>query len=420
MQITLPWPHPGQCRVLRERRRFNVLSAGRRWRKTTGGLSRVIPVVLDGGQALWGAPVYDQVMTAYDELARATHGVFKPNKTDRSFLSPTGGRIILRSLDDPDNARSKTAHIVVLDEAGDCHPDAWKKVIRPMLMDTLGEAWIIGTPKGRNWFWEAYRDATDPDKPRPNWAAWQIPSLGVEVTSAGLIRKPHPYENTDLTFSELVDMYEEMTEQNFRQEVLAEFIEDAGGVFRGVTKCATAPALPREPYEGSFVIGVDWGKSHDFTVLTCLDTRSKEVVDHDRFNKIDWEFQRARLEAMYLKWNSHRHGSVQIVAEQNSIGDVLIEALRKSKLPVHAFDTNNLSKQTIIEDLSLAIERQTISYPPIVPVLNELQAYQMVRRPSGLMTYSAPPGDKNYDDCVISLALAYHAVKHNPDPSRWK
>ena len=41
-------------------------------------------------------------------------------------------------------------------------------------------------------------------------------------------------------------------------------------------------------------------------------------------------------------------------------------------------------------------------------LLGELLAFQAERLPSGLMRYSAPEG--MHDDCVISLALAWHGA----------
>jgi hypothetical protein len=400
--------------VEREAKRFNFLAAGRRWRKTTfTSFRRVLPQVLIGKKWLWCAPTYDQVRIAWDELVKGCHAVARFNGSRMAAEFPGGGQIFFRSLDDPDNARGFTADGVAVDEAQDCEERAWYEVLRPMLMDTHGEAWLQGTPKGRNYFWREYSRITDPDnhEARIDSAAWQIPTLGVEITPNGLVRKPHPYENPHIPFAEVKNLFATMTEMRFRQEILAEFIDDAGGVFRGVMACATAPH-PRDvkPYRGTFVIGVDWGKSKDFTVLTCIDVTKRQVVDLDRFNQIDWHVQRARLHAMYRKWKDAT-GSVSVVAEQNSIGSVLISELARGDkaqglgpIPVRAFETNNTSKGEIIERLAMFIENKRLSYPNIPSLVNELQAFESTRLPSGLLRYGAPEGE--HDDHVMSLAIA--------------
>lgn len=358
-----------------------------------------VEAAVNGQQVVWGAPTYDQVRVGWDEARKAATDVADFNQSRMTATFPTGGRIIYRSLDDPDNARGHTADLVMIDEAGDVAEAAWYEVLRPMLMDTGGGAWIGGTPKGRNWFWREHVTAGD----RADSRAWQVPTLGVEVTVAGLVRRPHPLENPAIPFAEIEHLYQTVPERTFRQEILAEFIEDSGGVFRRVMAAATAP-YPVTPYPGTFVMGVDWAKSHDFTVIVVLDTATKTVVDFDRFNQIDYHVQRQRLEALARKWSV-----TTILAEQNSIGVPNIEELQRARLPVRGFTTTNATKAQIIEGLSLAIETGEIAFPPLPQLVAELQAYEMDRLPSGLTRYGAPEG--MHDDTVIALALAWEAAE---------
>lgn len=402
--IRLPQPHTGQRIVRSEAKRFNWIAAGRRWRKTTLFMAAVCEACMAGQQIVWGAPVFDQVFTGWLELKKAAHEVAHFNQSRMTAEFPTGGRVIFRSLDNPDNARSKTADGLVIDEAADVADEAWYEVLRPMLMDTGGWAWIGGTPKGRNWFWREFMAARD----RDDSTARQAPTLGAVITPHGLVRQPHPLENPNIEFSELLQMYRTMPERTFRQEILAEFIEDAGGVFRGVLDAAIAP-YPAEPRPGTYVMGVDWGREHDFTVCVVMDTASRQVVDLDRFNQIGWGLQRGRLSAMATKWNP-----TVIVAEQNSIGAPNIEELQRSGLPVRGFVTTNETKSEIIEALVLSIETRAISYPNDATLVAELQAYEMERLPSGRIRYGAPAGV--HDDCVMALALANWASGQQQAP----
>lgn len=379
-------------------RRFNWIAAGRRWRKTTLMMAIAVEAAVKGEQIIWGAPTYDQVRVGWDEARKAAGDVADFNVSRMTATFPTGGRVIYRSLDNPENARGHTADKVLIDETADVAAAAWYEVLRPMLMDTGGDAWFGGTPKGHDWFWREHAAAPD----QPDSRAWQVPTLGVEVTPAGLIRVPHPFENPDIPFGEIEHLYRTVPERSFRQEILAEFIEDAGGVFRRVLAAATAP-YPVDPYPGTFVMGVDWAKSHDFTALVVLDTASKRVVDFDRFNQIDYHVQRRRLEVLAHKWKV-----TTILAEQNSIGVPNIEELQRARLPVRGFTTTNATKAEIVEGLGLAIETGEIAYPNLPQLVAELQAYEMDRLPSGLTRYSAPEG--MHDDCVMALALAWEAA----------
>jgi len=397
VRYRVPKMHLGQRIVYEHPARFKRLAAGRRWRKTTLAMRAALRGASGGDPILWGAPTYQQCRIGWEELYRAAGGIADFHKSEMEVIVPPGnGRISFVSLDDPDNARGKTAYGAVIDEAGFCAERAWYDVIRPMLSDCNGWALIMGTPKGHNWFWREWQAGRDD----PDGKSWQAPTLGVRMTDAGLVRAPHPLENPQFPFEEAERLYKTLPRRVFEQEFLAEFIADAGGVFRKVMEAATAAEQP--PQVGhQYIMGVDWGKSNDFTVLSVLDITAHQMVAMDRFNQIDWALQRGRLRALY-----DRYRPTAVVAEANSIGDPNIEALQYEGMPVQAFTTTNATKAQIIEGLSLAFEREELAILNDPVLVAELQAYELERLPSGLMRYNAPEG--LHDDCVISLALAWY------------
>jgi len=56
-------------------------------------------------------------------------------------------------------------------------------------------------------------------------------------------------------------MAKALPERVFRQEIMAEFIDDAGGVFRRVMEAATAMAQDEATAGKSYVMGVDWAST---------------------------------------------------------------------------------------------------------------------------------------------------------------
>lgn len=219
-EIILPYPHLGQQRVRRESMRFNWLAAGRRWRKTTLAMAIAIEAALTGKQIIWGAPVYDQVRVAWAETQHAATGVARFNQSRMAAEFPSGGTITYRSLDNPDNVRGHTADGVVIDECASIKPDAWYQVLRPMLIDTNGWFWGIGTPKGHNWYWREFQGAAE----RLDSTAWNAPTLGVTIEDGELVRQPHPLENPNIPFAEMRDLFETTPEHAFQQELLASFV----------------------------------------------------------------------------------------------------------------------------------------------------------------------------------------------------
>lgn len=404
-RIKLPMPHPGQRHIHNNRQRFTWLAAGRRWRKTTLFMSICTEAAIRQDQVIWGAPTYDQTYTAWEEMRKASSGVIDFNQS-RMTASYGAGRVLFRSLDDPDNARSKTARGIVLDEVGDIAEIAWTEVLRPMLIDTNGWMLAGGTPKGRNWFWREWAAAKNGD--RLDSVAFHAPTLGARIlpNNGGLERVPHPLENPDIPWHEIVALHQSSSERSFRQEILAEFIEDGGEVFRNPRACATVLAIEPPIANGYYVAGLDWGKLHDATVLTIAEATSRRVVGVWRWQGLDYRFQMTRIAQL-----CQDYGCVQIVAERNSMGEPLIEQMQYDySLPVVPFLTTAMSKNEAIDGLALAFEREAIAFPNEAWLIGELEAYERVRTgATGLAVYSAPAG--MHDDGVMSLALCWHAVR---------
>lgn len=384
IDVKLPRLHSGQRNVIKNARRFNVVCCGRRWGKSLLGIERAGEAVLDGGLVGWFAPTYKLLLEVWRDLTQRLRGAAtRISEQERRLELLTKGILEFWSLDNPDAGKSRHYDLVIIDEAamvGDLER-AWT-AIRPTLMDTAGDAWFLSTPKGLNFFHTLFSWGTDHDE----WASWQKPTA----------------DNPYIDQNEIEEARRQMPEKTFAQEILAQFIEDGAGVFRGILQHAIIQekAMPNH----SYVIGVDWGKHEDFTVLTVIDATLKQVVFVDRFNQIDYTLQRGRLKALW-----ERFEKPAVIAEKNSMGDPVIEGLHREGLPVQPFLTTNASKAAAIEALALAFERQELTIPSHPILLNELQAFQAERLPSGLLRYGAPNG--MHDDCVMSLALAWHGAQ---------
>lgn len=402
-EIILPSPHKGQKIVRQQARRFNWVSAGRRWRKTTLGMAIVIEGAVRGESWFWGAPTYDQVRIGWNEAKYACrdNAEFKMSTMTATF--PTGGQIIYRSLDDPDNARGHTFKGAIFDEVGDIKEDAYYNVIMPILgNDENSMFWGLGTPRGRNYFWREFTKA----KGLKDSVSWQIPTLGCKIVGDQLVREPHPLENTDYPWSEVVRQFESMPQSEFRQEILAEFLKGEGAVFRNIRACMNAPLNvdPRK-HKGHYIVaGVDWGKQNDFTTISvgCADCRVE--IARDRFNRIDYHFQRKRLVALW-----QRFGINKILVELNAMGEPNFEELQLDGLPVVGFRTTASSKPPLITSLALAFEKEEWQFQADEVWTLELEAYEQKVNPrTSRSSYSAPEG--LHDDTVIARALMVSAA----------
>jgi len=378
-------PHPGQAAVHYHDARFKVVDAGRRWGKTRLGVNECLDVASQGGRAWWVSPSYKLSEVGWRPLRRIGAKIgAEIRKADRQLNLANGGSVTVRSADNPESLVGEGLDFVVMDECSLTQERAWFESLRPALSDRQGRALFIGTPKGRNWFWRIWQRGAQGE---PGWMAWQFPTSSNPYIPAGEIEAAR----------------HDLPDRIFRQEYLAEFMDDAGGVFRRVMDAATANPQKSRNEGHEYVMGVDWGKLSDFTVLVVLDTTTGEVVYLDRFNQIDYQVQLGRLEAAFIKFEP-----VQIIAESNAMGEPLIEQLFYQGYPVQPFQTTNASKADMINALSLAFEKGEIKIPNDPVLIGELQAFEATRLPSGLIRYAAPEG--MHDDTVIALGLAWQGV----------
>ncbi len=382
-------PHKGGQRALyRHPARFHVVACGRRWGKTLfGKVAAAEALFKHQTDVWWFSPTYKMASAIWRDFRKA----FGPyaswaNSAERIMEFGNGTALTIWSGESADTARGGAPGLAIIDEAAMIRDaEMWPAVIRPALTDKRGRALFLSTPRGHNWFWELFVRGNDPLF--PDYKSWNFPS----------------WYNPMLPKGEFEEARLSLPDRLFRQEYGAEFIPDAGGVFRGVVDVSTAEV--NQPYEGDFSMGVDWGKSNDFTVCSVIDRKTLRQVDMDRFNQVGWALQRKRLVMLYERWKPR-----VIWAEANSIGDPNIEALQAEGLPVRPFYTTAQSKPPLIETLAGAIERQQVTLLNDRVQVAELQAYEMERLPSGSFRYNAPDG--GHDDTVIALALALYGVAY--------
>lgn len=397
--IRLPKPHAGQQELEVCPARFIVVDWGRRGGKTEY-VKRWLSRGALGGPGRAAVPV--SYMTPKYKLAaevwRSLRETLAPvtawkSETEFHLELITGGSVDVWTMQDEDAALGRKYGRAAIDEAASFPKlqQMWERNIRPTLSDLRGKALFTSTPRGHNYFWQLYQRGQDPLW--PHWASFQYPT------------SVNPY----IQPGEIEDARRELPERMFRQEYLAEFIDDAGVVFQGVGVVSILLPYPRGFVPGSgarYVMGLDWGKDVDFTAVSVMNAKTLEQVWLERFNQIGWTLQRERVKRIYDMWQP-----VVLLAEQNSIGGPNIEELRKMGIRnLIPFQTTAQSKGPLIEALAVAIEQRRIKLLDDPVQRNELMTFGMQRLPSGSYRYEAPPG--GHDDTVIALALSLEATTY--------
>ena len=233
--LWLPRLRPDQQRIVEElaRRQVVTLAMGRRWGKTILGGVLSLASAAAGARVAWVVPSYKNGRP----LWRWAEGLTRPlvasgeaviNKSERTIEFPrVGGFVGIYSTDDNGDAlRGESFHLVIIDEAAKVPEMAWTDAIQPTLADHGGRALLISTPRGRNWFWREWLHGQDTSQ--------EVSRSFTAPTSAN----PHPRIQQAARLAR-----ERVSERTYRQEWLAEFVDDAGGVFRNVRSCVTGQLL---------------------------------------------------------------------------------------------------------------------------------------------------------------------------------
>jgi len=265
-----------------------------------------------------------------------------------------------------------------VDECGRIKEEAWTESLLPTTIDYAAPQLLTGTPKGRNWFHRMYLTGLD--------------ELELDVQSFTWLSRENPF----IPATEVDRLASKMSERLYRQEILAEFLDDEGAVFRGVRECVGP--MSKAP---TVVLGVDLAKHGDYTVLHGLDAAGR-TTHWERFNQISWPLQKERIIAL------HRATKARVWLDSTGIGDPILDDLNKAGVKVTGYKFTSASKQQLVEALSLALEQRRVMLPEEPVLLNELEVFEYTTSRTGNTSYSAPEG--LHDDCVMALGLAWQGI----------
>lgn len=388
IRIELEATHNAQEEVLRHLARFNVINCGRRWGKDVLARRLYIEPGLHGKYCAWFNPNYTMLTDTWREVSNLLFPIAKRMSVqERRIELITGGILDMWSLDAVNSARGRRYHRAIVNEAAFAPNllDAFNNVIRPTLIDYQGDAFFLSTPNGKNDYHTMYQWG---ESGRKDWKSFRYPTS----------------TNPFIPKSEIELARESMTERSYQQEIEAAFIDDGGGVFRNVRACAIAERVNEPLVNHTYVAGLDWALSNDYTVLSIIDSTDKALVYTDRFNGIDYSLQRERIKA-----TCDRFGVRVVVAEENAMGKPNNDMLRRMGVKVRDFTTTATTKADIIEELAASFERGAIKIPNDPILIGELEAYESQRSPSGGVRYSAPDG--MHDDLVMSAAFGWSNIR---------
>lgn len=231
----LPW----QQEVWADPTRFKVIAAGRRCGKSRYAAYRLLVEALQAekGHVFYVAQTQGQARDVmWGVLLEIGRNLITgSNVNNLQITLVNGATISLKGSDRPDTMRGVSLKFVVLDEYAGMKETVWEEVLRPALADQKGHAVFIGTPAGRNHFWDLFKYAElsgDPD-----WKAWHLTS----------------FDNPLLDPKEIEAAKKSMSSFAFRQEFMANFEAKDSELF----KEEWLQFSDEEPKQGDWYIAVD-------------------------------------------------------------------------------------------------------------------------------------------------------------------
>lgn len=250
-RIVIPYAPRTQFLPLHESaKRWSIIVAHRRAGKTVAEINKLIRRALEcplvEPRFAYAAPFYAQAKdVAWNYLKRFTAPIpgAQSHESELRVDLPNGGRIRLYGLDNYDRLRGGYLDGIVLDEYGDSDPRAWQEVIRPALSDRHGWADFIGTPKGRNHFFDLW-DAARRDE---SWFR-----LMLRASETGLLPQ-----------AELDDARKAMSDEQYAAEYECSFAAGVIGAYFGrdmeaaeaEKRIGTVPWIPELPVHTGWDLG---------------------------------------------------------------------------------------------------------------------------------------------------------------------
>lgn len=297
----LPELHFGQKEVLRQQKEINFLCAGRGWRKTSLLLHLVKHYAFKRQEpVLWCSFTWDPITSVQgDQMDKLFGRDIWPNMYDATddVLQPPGWEPIqFQSLEKDANARGKTPGLIIYDEMGQAPEGSFVSILSPMQFKSQGALWGAGTPNPadpRNdlWYYSTQLDAADYAE---HMMGWCIPVVGAEYREGDIHRKPHPLENTDHTFEQLIKKWKECRTEDqrirWRMEYLCEFLQTAGSQISDPRKVCIVPTVegnfPNEWFakghrinpKGWYQKSADLAVNRDFLAIGVMDLETNRQV----------------------------------------------------------------------------------------------------------------------------------------------
>lgn len=386
-------PHPGQREFLDNPAKFKVLACGRRWGKTDACAASIFLRLFDRSPTnhVIIGPTQDQANILFDRLLALLEDagkgkLCKVRRRPYPHLQYGKHTVRARSGHIRRILRGNEATHIIIDEAAYVPESLITEVAMPMLATTDGYLTMISTPHGMNHFWRFFQ-------------------FGQEGKH-GFWSRRGPSAESPLVSKRFLNIQRELIpERVFRIEYEAEFADSEGRIFKTEAIEACLVTHMKETFEEPVVVGVDFGRYKDYTVVAVLSgtSLSCELRELHRFRGLRYSHQVERIAEVLSRFNSPR-----VLCDSTGIGDPIYETLMAAcpDAAVKGVTFTQQFKDDVITRLAWLIDCGRLAMLPHVELMRELSHFECVTEGGT----DRLKGIGDHDDTVIAVALAAYLL----------
>lgn len=301
---------------------------------------------------------------------------YGPQSAEPGLHAPNGTRILLESADNDrkiERLRGPSIAWFWMDEPNLIPEKAWDILTGRLRSGSYRNAFLTGTPKGRNWVWEKFHPESDD----------QLPDV---TNTLGVPSFANPHLPLDYR-RDILDDYEGSF---YDQEVLGEFVKFEGLVYRWFDRDTHIGDFSDADGFDEYIYGVDFGHSNPAAIV-CLGRRGDQWVVLETFyeRRLTDEDLAARALEMV-----DRNGEGRFYCDPADPG------------AIQTFSRKGLSAQGAVNDITPGIKTVTGLQDEFrvdescQPLITEFNQYQY------------PEGDDTRDDPVDANNHALDALRY--------